>query len=96
MMCTLQRAEPANPKKTEITIETTIIANLKSLFSHPTHSHKLGQLSGVLIVPHSSPSVSRVENTLTVQIVSSDMMNMRNELWLWIPTQLLIHGQWWS
>ena len=95
-ICTLKRANAANPKKRVTDSDATNIANFASGLRQPRHHPMLTHYSGVVLMPHSSPNVSRHESTATVQIVSSVMIKIKKELWLWMPTQLLIQGQWWS
>ncbi len=45
---------------------------------------------------HSSKTVKNEDTVVQIRISSSELMNTKNALWLFMPTQELSHGQWWS
>lgn len=60
--------------------------------SQPTQSSDKGQSSGLSEL-HGKARVSKHDTIMDIRQRLSEMRNTMKELWLFMPTQLLSHGQ---
>lgn len=88
------------PKNKQISTVTVSIMYLKGKLRHPVQNSIKGQFylayKGSSSGLQSFDNMTMLEITIKMRINISEKMNTRYGLWLWMPTQLLIHGQWWS
>lgn len=88
------------PKNKQISTVTVNIMYLRGKLRHPVQNSIKGQLTfaweGSSSGLQSLDSMTMLEIIIKTSIKISEKINTRYGLWLWMPTQLLIQGQWWS
>jgi len=88
--------EAGTPKNKQMSEVTTNKIYLSQISSQPIHSSLRGHKLPFSAGKHSSASMAMLEAIIKTRIIRSVDMKTKKELWLLTPTQLLIHGQWWS